>query len=152
MRSSGFLCTIEKSKEFMNILFNWKYLKLFNWQQVTVAKVCHTLCDCYESFHKCDYWGLILYLSGCLSILWSLSKLHNQHEQHVQWKQSVIQTNNMCTRDNQLLKPTANAQSQSHTVCHLLDPWQIEIYHVNDYSRNIFLCILHSILYTGNEF
>ena len=58
----------------------------------------------------------------------------------------------MCTKDNQLLKPTASAQSQSYTVCRLLDPWQIEIYHISDYSGNIFLFILHSFLYTGNEF
>ena len=58
----------------------------------------------------------------------------------------------MCTENNQLLKPTASAQSQSHTVCQLLDPWQIEIYHIRDYSCNIFLFILHTILYTGNEF
>ena len=58
----------------------------------------------------------------------------------------------MCTKYNQLLKPTASAQSQSHTVCHLLDPWQIEIYHVSDYSCDTFLFILHSILHTGNEF
>ena len=58
----------------------------------------------------------------------------------------------MCTKDNQLLKPTARAQSQSHTVCRLLDPGQIKIYQVSDYSCNIFLFILHNILYTGNEF
>ena len=39
---SGFLFTIEKFKEFMNILTNWKYLKLFDWQQVKVAGVSHT--------------------------------------------------------------------------------------------------------------
>ena len=59
--------------------------------------------------------------------------------------------NDMCTKDNQLLKPTASAQSQSHTVCHLLDPWQIKIYHISDYSCNIFLFVLHNIFYTGNE-
>ena len=58
----------------------------------------------------------------------------------------------MCTKDNQLLKPTASAQSQSRTDCHLLDPWQITIYHNCDNSCDIFLFILHNILYTGNEF
>ena len=58
----------------------------------------------------------------------------------------------MWSKDNQLLKPTASAQSQSHTVCHLLDPWQINIYHIRDYSCNMFLFILQNILYTGNEF
>ena len=58
----------------------------------------------------------------------------------------------MCTKDNLLLKPTTSAQSQSQTVCHLLDSWQIEIYQISDYSCNIFLFMLHSILYTGNEF
>ena len=60
--------------------------------------------------------------------------------------------NNMCTKDNDLLIPTASAQSQSHTVCRLLDPWQIKIYHISDYSSNVFLFILHNILYTGNKF
>ena len=50
------------------------------------------------------------------------------------------------------LKPPASAQSKCHAVCHLLDPWQIKIYHISDYSCNIFLFILHNILYTGNEF
>ena len=68
------------------------------------------------------------------------------------WKQSVIKTNDMCPKENQLLQPTASAQSQSHTVCYLLDPRQIEIYHISDYSCNMFFFILHSILYTGNEF
>ena len=58
----------------------------------------------------------------------------------------------MCTKDNQLLKPTASAQSQSHTLWHLLDPWQIKFSHISDYSCNIFLFILHNILYTGNKF
>ena len=58
----------------------------------------------------------------------------------------------MCTKDNQSLKPTASAQNQSHIVCDLLNPWQIKIYHISDYSCNIFLFILHNILYTGNEF
>ena len=58
----------------------------------------------------------------------------------------------MCTKDNHLLIPIASAQSQSHTVCHLLDSWQIKISHISDYSCNIFLFILHNILYTGNEF
>ena len=58
----------------------------------------------------------------------------------------------MCTKDNHLLIPTASAHNQSCTVCHLLDPLQIEICHISDYPCNIFLFILHNILYTGNEF
>ena len=42
----------------------------------------------------------------------------------------------MHQRQNPLLKPTANAQSQSHTVCHLLDPWEIEILPVHRRFRD----------------
>ena len=60
---------------------------------------------------------------------------------------SMVSKNNMCTKKNQLLKPTANAQSQSGIVCQLLDPWQIEIYNISHYSVNIFLFILQIVLY-----
>ena len=60
-----------------------------------------------------------------------------ENKRHVHQRQSIIKTYNKC------------AESVSHC---LLDPRQIEIYHISDYSCNIFFFILHSILYTGNEF
>ena len=96
IRSSGFLCTIEKLKGYMNIFFNWYYLKLFNWKQVKVARVFHTLCDRCESFHTCDYWGWYC----------TYRDVRQYHEAYVS---SIINMNDMCTESNQLLKQTTCA-------------------------------------------